>query len=75
MSIAHDHRYRYLDEHRDGFDLFYCEVCLEYRAVKRDDQPAVREIDAASAASTPRDVLSRIMLGQHPDEDQSDKPE
>jgi hypothetical protein len=71
MSIAHDHRYRFLGEHHDGFDLFYCEVCLEYRAVKRDDQPAVREIDAPA----PRDVLSRIVLGQHPDEDQTSRRE
>jgi hypothetical protein len=41
MSMAHDHRYRYLDEYRGGIDLFYCEVCLEYRAVKRDDQPVM----------------------------------
>jgi hypothetical protein len=73
MSIAHDHRYRHLGEHRDGFDLFYCEVCLEYRAVKRDDQPAVREIDAP--ASGTRDMLSRIVLGQHADEDQADRRE
>jgi hypothetical protein len=71
MPITHQHRYRYLGEHRDGFDLFYCEACLEYRAVKRDDQPAVRELDASTPA--PRDVLSRIMLGQHPDEDQADR--
>ena len=72
MSIVHEHHYRYLGDHRGGFDLFYCDVCLEYRAVKREDQPAVQAIDAASAA--PPDVLTRVMFGRHPDEDQPDRP-
>lgn len=63
--MPHEHRYRFLGDHRGGFDLFYCEVCLEYRAVKREDQPAVRALEEVH--STAGDLLSRVVLGQHPD--------
>ena len=65
-TTSHEHRFRHLAEYRGGFDLFYCEACLEYRAVKRDDQPAVRDLDGAPSA--PRDVLTRVVLGQHPED-------